>query len=296
MPEFLYAYVWRTSRGGQIRICLLIALVTPLSMAPLELLRRIVDHAIVGRRLGLLALLAAIYLAVVLVQGALKYGLNLAKGRVLEEVARDLRSRILGRPAGEGLSADVDEGTVVSMLAAEAEDVGGFASESLAVPLLQAGTMAWVLGYLVWVEPLIAGLAIVVYAPQAILVPAIQKTINRLARDRTALVRRLGHYAVAAAEPTAAAAGRRHRRRAAILVGQIFRVRLLVYRRKYFLTFLGNLLDALGPIVVLGAGGWLVVRGGTDIGTLVVFISGFQSCPVPGTSSSTSTGRCRTPA
>ena len=39
----LYGYVWRISRTGQIRICLLTAVVAPLSMVPLELQRRIVD-------------------------------------------------------------------------------------------------------------------------------------------------------------------------------------------------------------------------------------------------------------
>ena len=46
LPSSLYAYVWNTSRQEQIKIGLLIAVVAPLSAAPLELQRQIVDHAI----------------------------------------------------------------------------------------------------------------------------------------------------------------------------------------------------------------------------------------------------------
>jgi len=280
----LYSYIWRTSRPSQLRICVLIALVTPLSAAPLELQRRMVDDAIAGGSFRLLGLLGLLYLAVLLVQGALKYVLNLTKGRVLEEVTRDLRHRTLERVGPPLMAAapvlPLDEGTSISILAAEAEDVGGFAAESLAVPLLQSGTIAWILAYLLWVEPLIAGLALMIYSPQAIAVPLVQQRINRLARHKTALVRRLGAQAARLARTTAEQNDRR-RARAASLVARIFQNRLNIYRWKYFLTFLGNLLDSLGPLIVLLVGGWLVINGESDVGTLVVFISGFQKLAGP---------------
>jgi len=43
--------------------------------------------------------------------------------------------------------------------------VGGFASESFSVPMLQIGTIVWVMGYLLWVQPLIAAFAIVNHGP-----------------------------------------------------------------------------------------------------------------------------------
>lgn len=56
---------------------------------------------------------------------------------------------------------------------------------------------------------------------------------------------------------------------------------MLVYLLKYLLTALGNFLDALEPMVVLVVGGYLVIRGETDVSTLVVFISGFQKIGDP---------------
>lgn len=286
LPNSLYSYVWQISRSRQIRICLLIAIIAPLSMAPLELQRRIVDYAVSSQGVWVLATLGSIYLGVTLVQGGLKYVLNIMKGHVLEEVTRDLRKRIVQRvhqtmpsSAAPDLAA-VDEGTTVSILAAESEDIGGFASESLAVPALQIGTMLWVAGYLIWVEPAIAVLAIMVYAPQVILVPRIQRSINRLSRAKTSLVRKLGRDVVATADT--ADSGRAERlSRIDLLINQIFGTRILIYRRKYFLTFLGNFLDSLGPLIVLVAGGYLVIRGQTDVSTLFVFISGFQRLSDP---------------
>jgi ABC-type bacteriocin/lantibiotic exporter with double-glycine peptidase domain len=40
-------------------------------------------------------------------------------------------------------------------------------------------------------------------------------------------------------------------------------------------------LDAVGPLIVLTVGGLLVVRGSVEMGTLVVFISGFQKLADP---------------
>lgn len=286
IPSSIYSYIWHTTRSGQIKICLLVAVVAPLTMAPLELQRRIVDHVVSSHELWFLAVLGSIYLGVTLVQGGLKYRLNLAKGRVLEEVTRDLRTRIVQRVHRAAMAkpeehvSPVDPGTTVSMLSTETEDVGGFASESLGMPLLQAGTILWVVGYLMWVEPLIAALAVVIYMSQVILVPRVQKTINRLARRRTSLVRRLGRDAVMAAEsPDPESA--HQATHAGIIIKQIFRIRMLIYRYKFFLTFLGNFLDSLGPIVVLVVGGYLVIQKQTDVSTLVVFISGFQRLSGP---------------
>jgi ABC-type bacteriocin/lantibiotic exporter with double-glycine peptidase domain len=286
LPNSLYAYIWDTTRAGQVRICLLTALVAPMAVAPLELQRRIVDDALTSRNLVQLLALGAAYAAVVLIQNGLKYLLNLTKGRTLEDVTRDLRRRILERlkptmsAVGLAPTAAIDEGTTLSILAAEAEDVGGFASESFAVPLLQIGTMTFVIAYLMWVEPLIAVMAFVIYLPQAILVPRVQATINRLARQRTTLVRRLGHHAVGRDnEVHVNAAGRfRH---ALHLIERAYTTRIRIYYRKFALTFLGNVLDAAGPIVVLMIGGYLVIRAETEIGTLVVFISGFQRLAGP---------------
>lgn len=282
----IYAYVWRTSRKDQIRICALVGLVAFLAIVPLELQRRIVDSVVADPDVWLLALLGALYLLVLLIQGGLKYVINVLKGRVQEEVARNLRQRTLERKGmtqqTQGLpdSEAMKSGTMASMMTAESEDIGEFASACLSTPLLQATTIFWVLGYLIWVEPKIAVLAIVIYAPQIFLVPKIQRSVNRFARRRTKIMRNLGHEAVVF-DQTTGDARENLLSRANLYINLIFKIRMNIYRLKYMLTVLGNFLNAFGGLVVLMVGGYMVIHGQTNVSTLVVFMSGFQKISDP---------------
>jgi ABC-type bacteriocin/lantibiotic exporter with double-glycine peptidase domain len=251
----------------------------PLSLVPLELQRQIVDHALVERKLDLLAMLGGAYLAIIVLQGGLKFLLNMLKGTATETIARDLRRKIMGRLVGEQKSDDrPNAGTIVSMLAAETENVSGFAGDALAVPLLSAGTVFYVAGYLLWVEPAIAVLAVVVYFPQVVIVPATQRTINRLARLRIQLVRNLSHLATRLFRRSI---DHRERIPGRFLINRMYQVRIWIYFRKYLLAGLGNFLDNMGTLIVLMVGGYLVIQGKTQVGTLVVFISGLSKIADP---------------
>jgi ABC-type multidrug transport system fused ATPase/permease subunit len=275
LPASLYRLIWQVSGRLQLRLCALTLAVVLLSAVPLELQRRIIDDALGANHHGLLALLATLYLVTILVQGGLKYTLNLSRGRVVEEVNLTLRELIYRRtpPRGDA-GAGVESGTIVSMVAAEVEDLGGFAGEGVSLPLQEAGTALVVTGYLLWLEPLIASIAVLLYLPQLIVVPRVQRIVNLYARGYAKFVRLLGEHIVR--EHETGVTGPRAARRFQRLVAAIYGARMRVYRLKYFLTFFGNFLDATGPLMVLTVGGLLVLHGLTEISTLVVFISGIQ--------------------
>jgi ABC-type bacteriocin/lantibiotic exporter with double-glycine peptidase domain len=284
LPRSLYAFIWRRTGRDQVLLSALTLLVVPLSLAPLELQRLMVNSAIGGRDTHLLLVLGLSWLAVVLVQGGLKYVLNLRRGRVVEAVARELRLQAHAsvRPGARWAVPGADAttaGVLVSMASAEAEEVAGFVAESVSTPLLQGGTIVAVIGYMTWVQPLIAGFALLLYLPELVVVPWRQWTINRLARAHTHLVRRLGADLVV----QTVLGGRSHDHGAGFRgrVDRAYATRLAIYRSKYALTFLGNLLDALGPIGVLVLGGWLVTQGQATVGALVAFIAGFQKVGDP---------------
>jgi ABC-type multidrug transport system fused ATPase/permease subunit len=93
MPKSVYAYIWRVSGRQQVILCLLTGVVVALSAAPLELQRRITDDAFGAKDIRLLALYCALYLALIIVQGVVKYILNVSRGRTVEVVSRKLRLR-----------------------------------------------------------------------------------------------------------------------------------------------------------------------------------------------------------
>lgn len=287
LPASLYRFIWQASRTGQLRLLALTAIIAPLGIVPLDMQRRIVDVAVAQKDLHLLYVFGAIYAASLLLYGGLKYVLNIQKGAVLEAVTLALRRRAIHRLSQNAESAAAPDamaalrGTAVSVLAMEAEEIGNFASECFSLPVLQGGTIAWTLGYLLWVQPEIAAIAALVYLPQMILVPKVQAAINRLSRRRTVLMRAMGQSVVDAAGHHRVVNRPRRHAHADVLARLIFRIRMTIYWKKYFLTFLGNLLDSLGPLLILLVGGSLVIRGQAEIGTLVVFISGFHRIAEP---------------
>ena len=283
IPCSLYRFIWSATAPDQIRLCVLSAAVVGLSLAPLELQRRLTETAFHTQDVSLLAMLGGVYLVVVLLQGALKYWLNIRRGWLVEELARRLRELVFvsivfhkALPATDGRR--LEGGALASMVAAEAEEVGGFVGESISQPLLQGGTMIVVTGYLLWLDPLIASIAAVIYLPQIVVVPRVQAVINRLARRHARQVRQLGTQVVAQTLNAQDGVAMRHFAHLAQLTRD---TRIRVYYRKYLLTALGNFLDALGPLVILTVGGWLVITGKTDAATIVVLVSGFHKISDP---------------
>jgi ABC-type multidrug transport system fused ATPase/permease subunit len=276
------------SHRRQLFLSVVTVFVALLSMIPLELQRRIVDGVLANGQLRDLLLLGSVYLGVILLQGGIKYFLNVYRGRTVEEVARALRLTIYRQTRSQEQDGDnrtpggaVDRGAIVAMISAEVEDLAGFVGDGISVPLLQAGTAAVVLGYLLWVEPLIAAFGIFVYLPQILVVPLGQKRINFWAAAHARLIRRLGNLIVAPQRYFASTPDAKAARPFDAVADQAFETRIQIYRVKYFLTFFGNFLDAIGPIAVLLMGGALVLRGDTQISTLIVFISGFQKIADP---------------
>ncbi|MDP9139002.1 MAG: ABC transporter ATP-binding protein [Pseudomonadota bacterium] len=283
LARALYRYVWRTSRPSQLVICVLTMIIAPLAAATLELQRRIIDDAVGSRNVSLLALLCVGYVGVICLRTGLKYVLSMYQGAAVETVARDLRLRIMKkarslRPDPKAISSEQSPGTVVSLLGSETEDMSGFAGDAFSLPLLQGGTILFVVGYLLWVEPVIAILAMIVYFPQAAIVPFVQRTINRLGRLRITLARNLGNLALHSSNERE---NTRKRPLGSVLIDRLYRLRIWIYLRKYFLAELGNFLDNLGPIIVLAVGGYLAIEGKTQVGTLVVFLSGLQKISDP---------------
>jgi ABC-type multidrug transport system fused ATPase/permease subunit len=286
----LYGYVRRMSGWHQAWLSLVAALVAGLSMAPLELQRRIVNDAIGGEDLWLLGLLGGIYIAVVVVETCLKYLLRVYQGWVSESAIRYTRRHLLGlyagrQPspgrddeAGRGEKGSGDEsGRAVSIIGAEVELLGGFVGEAVAEPLVNGGMMLAILGYMFVVEPVLAAACLVFFVPQAIAVPAIQRVINRFIERRIALLRDFGEQIAQAGAERGAQPDPDHEAKLNAIYGNRIRIYLWKFASKGLVNFFNN----LAPVVALVAGGYLVIVGQTSLGVVVAFISGFDRLADP---------------
>ncbi len=278
LPQTLFGYIWRVSSRHQAALAALSVVVFLLSAVPLELQRRVVNDAIArGATLDILWLALA-YAAVALTEGGLKLVLNVYRAWVSESTVRDLRRRIGALTPEAAMAEDraMAEGVEISMMLSEAEPIGGFAGISISEPLLQGGVLLSVFGYLAYLEPWMALLSVAVFSPQLVFVPLMQRAINLRARERIRTLREVSGEIVGAAGGDAALAASQEGH-----IGHVFRVNMGIYKLKFTMNFLMNLMHHLGVATALGVGGWLAVQGRLEVGTVVAFVSGLAKVNDP---------------
>lgn len=275
----LLRYVWRMSGPHQIWVCLLALVVASLSMVPLELQRRIINDTIDGHDVRLLAVLGAGYVAVLVLQFGLKFGLRLYQNWLSESAVRHCREHLARTHKNRTKSArNADgQGRAVSIIATEVDKVGGFVGEGLSQPVVNFGMLAAIAGYMLAIEPMVAILSFLFLLPQSVIVPIFQSRINRLIETRLTLLRELSDTIVESGdgpiEPENAAVRSR--------LGRIYANRIRIYFLKFAMKGSVNLLNGLAPLTVLLVGGYLAMEGETTLGVVVAFMSGFEQLADP---------------
>ncbi len=272
----LYSYVWRMSGWHQAWLSALAALVALLSMAPLELQRRIVNDAVGGADLPLLGLLGGLYVAVLVAQAGLKYLLRVAQGWLGESAIRYTRKHLLGIYRRPSADHSDEGGRAVSIIGDEVERLGGFVGEAFAEPLVSGGMIIALLGYMLVVDPLLAGACLAFFVPQVIAVPTIQRAVNRLVERRIGLLRDLGDQIADAGEQRGEVGPDEDAK-----LNAIYRNRIKIYLLKFASKSLVNFFNGLAPVAALIVGGYLVIVGQTSMGVVVAFISGFDRLADP---------------
>ena len=271
LPPTILGYVLRVSARHQVHLVLLSVTVFLLSVVPLEIQRRIINDAIQNRSVSAILWLSVAYFGVALTEGGVKLGLNIYRAWVSEIVVLDLRLMVSALTAQGADAADKAQsgGTEISMLLSEVEPIGGFAGICISEPLLQAGVLVSVFGYLVYLEPLMAVLCIAAFSPQLVFVPLMQQAINRRSGERIETLRSVGGDIVDPAVASARSTAQQHGR-----IEHVFELNLGIFKIKFAMYFLMNLMHHLGVATALGVGGYYVAQGRGDVGTVVAFVSG----------------------
>ncbi|WP_262265775.1 ABC transporter transmembrane domain-containing protein [Microvirga yunnanensis] len=277
-PPNLSRFIWCVSARDQLALALLSVLVFTAGVAPLELQRRIVNDAFVGGASGPIIRLALVYAGLAVLAGLLKLGLNIYRGYVGESATRWLRTALLDdfRQIRPELCQAATEGVEVSLVVDEADPIGGFVGTSVSEPLLQGGLLIGVLAYMVYLQPLMALVALAVFSPQLVFVPLMQSAINRRVAYRIATLRQVSVGIID--QPRAGAATDSPQQEH---IQQVFAVNMGVIRLKFSMNFLMNLMHHLGIAAILALGGYYVVKGTAEVGTIVAFVSGLGQLNEP---------------
>lgn len=271
----------------------------PLLYLTLELPKRIINDAIGSgtstielagfefTQVQYLMMLSFGFLIAVLCHGLLKMRINTMKGVLAERLLRRLRFKLISRilrfpqPYFERTS----QGELVSMVTAESEPMGGLMGDAVAQPVLQAGQMLTILGFLFF-QSVTFGLAACALIPvQAWLIPRLQKQINQLNKKRVIQVRALAaEIGEGAAGASAIRVNGGWRYRMAMIgdrLGKLFDIRFEIYQKKFFMKFINNFITQLTPFLFYAIGGYLVIQGEVTIGALVAALAAYKDLSSP---------------
>ena len=275
----LYGYIWASSGHAQLLLALLSTFIFLLDLVPLELQRRIVNDAIGNKVFGELIGLCGAYALTALVQGAAKLAWNVYRNSVGEATSRRLRLDTFGAALRHPEpDTTAKEGVGISIILSEADPVGLFVATSVSEPVLHGGVLISVFAYLIYLQPWMALVALTLFVPQCLFVPMVQNAINQRTEARIQVMRRLSGDIVA---ETANGVLERESRSYAQRVRNIYTLNMQIYWRKYSMNFLINLLYHWGTVGILFVGGWFVMQGKTEVGTVVAFISGLTKVNDP---------------
>ena len=205
-----------------------------------------------------------------LLSAALKFVLGLRLSVVGERVVLMIRERLYANHVGDAArdpAGAPQRGTLVTMLAAEAEAVGSFAGSAISSPVVQIGTLISVIGFIVASQPWLGLLALIVVVPQAAIVLGIQSRINLRVRERVQALRdasdRISTSNLARVEDEVVADFR-----------AIYQTRRRIFLLKLSSKFALGAISAVGKVGILFLGGWLVLEGRSDVGTVVASLTG----------------------
>lgn len=323
MDKSLFRYIWRHSKRDQIIICAVVLASLPFYFASLDLPRRIVNEAIQGRafekgqttsqlfsisfewpqwlgggqfqlfegfpvdRIGLLFGLSAIFLFYVLVNGAFKYWINVAKGALGERMLRRMRFELFTlvlRFTPEALR-QVKASETATIIKDEVEPIGGFIGDAFILPAFLGTQAATALIFILVQNVLLGLLAGAVVGVQFVVIPRMRRELLRLGKQRQLASRRLAGRVGEVVDGMEAIhvhnAAAWERTEIGQRLYELFEIRFRIYRRKFVVKFLNNFLAQLTPFLFYAVGGYFALKGQLDIGQLVAVVAAYRELPPP---------------
>ena len=304
MERSLFGFIIRYSKRDQLRIVPFVLMTMVVYYASLDLPKTIINEAIQGRsfpdgaqsarflwlelgRLEYLFALSMIFLALIVLNGWLKFRINTMKGWMGERMLRRLRYALYDHILRFPLTRfrRVKSAEMATMIKDEVEPLGGFIGEALITPLFLGGQALTAMFFILYQHWVLGLVALAMVGVQAYLIPRLRKRLLVLGRERQltarALAGRIAETVDGAVEIHANATSNYERAEISARLGRIFNIRFEFYQRKFLIKFLNNFLSQVTPFLFYTLGGYLVIMGRLDIGALVAVIAAYKDLPSP---------------
>jgi putative ABC transport system ATP-binding protein len=301
VEKSIYAYILRYSKRQQIVVTLMAAGSFPFLLAFYELPKRIINEAIQSKKItfpteflwleldqvSYLFTLCGLFLTLVLVNQSFKYAINVYKGlsgeRMLRRLRYDLYSHVLRFP--QPTFRKMSQGEITQMINAEVEPLGGFIGDAFSTPAFQGGTLLVIFGFVIFQDVYLAAAAIMFYPVQFYVIPKLQRRVNLMAKQRVQLVRglsqKIGETIGGVQEIHASNSARLELATISRRLGDIFETRFKIFVWKFIIKFINNTVNQLGPFFFYSVGGYFVIKGSLELGTLVAVIAANKDLAAP---------------
>src|SRR5438874_2368702 len=304
LERSLFGFIIRYSKRDQLLIVPLVIASMVVYYLSLDLPKTIINQAIQGvgfphddsvrrflgmdlERLPYLLALSVLFLALIVLNGWLKFQINTMKGWMGERMLRRLRyalfDHILRFPLARFRRVKAAE--MATMVKDEVVPLGGFIGKAFMTQLFLGGQALTAMFFIVYQEVWLGLIALAVVGVQAILIPRLRKRLLVLGRERQltarALAGRIAECVDGATEIHAHDTSNWERAEISARLGRIFRIRFELYQRKFLVKFLNNFLSQVTPFLFYTVGGYLVIVGRLDIGALVAVIAAYKDLPAP---------------
>jgi ABC-type bacteriocin/lantibiotic exporter with double-glycine peptidase domain len=299
MERSLFRYIFQHTWRNQVLLLIVTAFSFPLIYVNLAIPKEIVNNAISGKhipktvlgfevtQISYLMALSFLLLALITLNGMIKYWLNVYSGvigeRALRRMRHDLYQQVLRFPLPQFKT--MSSGEIIPMIVAETDPIGGFIGESISLPAFQGGLLATYMIFIFLQDFWLGLAAVALYPPQVWLIPRLQKKINLLSKERVQQARQLsdkiGETVAGAAEIRSNDTFHRERADISDRLGKIYAIRFDIFKRKFFVKFLNNFLAQITPFFFYSVGGYLVIKGSLTLGALVAVLAAYKDILAP---------------
>ncbi len=295
----IYRYILKHTKKDQFLLLLLTLLSMPFVYASLEVPKVIINSALGGvnipdeilgypiDQVKYLFFLCGLFLVLVLINGGLKYVINVYRGILGERMLRRFRFDLFGRLLRFPIPRfkQVSQGEIIPMITAETEPLGGFIGDAFALPAFQGGLLITYL-FFIFNQDLLLGLAaIALYPPQLYIIPKLQRRVNELAKQRVQAVRRfsdkVGETVSGISDIHVNDTSSYEKAHVSSRLARIYAIRFDIYKKKFFIKFLNNFLAQLTPFFFYGIGGYFVITGELSLGALVAVLAAYKDLASP---------------
>ncbi len=299
MERSLFRYILQHTWRSQVLLLIVTAFSFPLIYVNLAIPKEIVNNAISGKHIpetllgfevtqvSYLMALSFLLLALITLNGSIKYWLNVYSGVIGERTMRRLRHRLYEQVLRFPLPQfkTMSSGEIIPMIVAETDPIGGFIGESISLPAFQGGLLFTYLLFIFLQDFWLGLAAVALYPPQVFLIPRLQKKINLLSKERVrtarALSDRIGESVAGAAEIRSNDTFHLERADISERLGKIYGIRFDIFKRKFFVKFLNNFLAQITPFFFYSVGGYLVIKGSLSLGALVAVLAAYKDILAP---------------